>query len=116
VTWLGGCQNGFAEGSGVLVNVVDGVEPERFYGRLDKGSPSIGVLQTDSGFVPGRWNGGAIAAPLPDDVAQRNVILEAFRAAASAATAVGKSFDKNSDTKASGFYATQARLLREQMD
>ena len=116
VDWLGDCQNGFAEGSGVIVNVVEGAEVERFYGHLDNGSPSVGVLQTDSGFLVGRWTHGAIAEPLPDDVAQRNVTLDAFRAAASAATAVSKSFAKKADAKSSSFYATQARVLREQMD
>jgi hypothetical protein len=116
VAWLGDCQKGFAEGGGVVVNVVEGAEPERFYGRLDSGSPSIGVLQTDSGFVAGRWKHGAVAGPLPDDVAQRNVMLDAFRAAANAATAVSMSFAKKADAEASSFYARQARVLSEQMD
>jgi hypothetical protein len=116
VAWLGDCQNGFAEGNGVLVNVVEGAAPERFYGHLASGSPSIGVLQTESGFVAGRWKHGAIAGPLPDDVAQRNVMLDAFRAAASAATAVSMSFAKKADAEESSFYSRQARLLNEQMD
>lgn len=116
VVWLGDCQNGFAEGSGVIVNVVEGAEAERFYGHLDSGSPSVGVLQTDSGFMAGRWKHGAIAEPLLDDVAQRNVMLEAFRAAASAATAVSKLFAKKADVESSSFYARQARVLSEQMD
>jgi hypothetical protein len=62
VTWLGDCQKGFAEGAGVIVNVVEGAPPERFYGHLDSGSPSLGVLQTESGFVAGRWNHGTVAA------------------------------------------------------
>lgn len=116
VAWLGDCQRGFAVGSGIMVNVVEGTEPERFYGLLDRGSPSIGVLQTNSGFVAGRWQHGALLAPLPDDVAQRNVVLDAFRAGASAATAVSTSFAKKADAEASAFYARQARALTEQMD
>ncbi|HVZ37469.1 MAG TPA: hypothetical protein VG963_33845, partial [Polyangiaceae bacterium] len=61
VAWLGPCQNGFAEGRGVLVNVVEGAEPERFYGQMDSGFQTIGVLQTESGFIAGHWNHGAIA-------------------------------------------------------
>ena len=71
---------------------MEGAEPERFWGRLDNGSPSMGVLQTDGGFMAGRWNGGTVAAPLPDDMAQRNVTIDAFRVAASAATAVSMSW------------------------
>jgi hypothetical protein len=116
VDWLGDCQNGFAEGSGVIVNVVEGAQAERFYGHLDSGSPSVGVLQTDSGLMAGRWKHGAIVEPLPDDVAQRNVTLDAFRAAARAATAVSESFATKADAESSSFYARQARVLREQMD
>jgi hypothetical protein len=116
VTWLGDCQNGFADGSGVLINAVEGAEPERFYGQLDSGFQTIGVLQTENGFIAGRWNHGTVVPALPDDVAQRNVLIDAFRAGANAATVVSKAFAKKSDAKASSFYARQARLLREQMD
>ena len=116
VAWFGDCQKGFADGSGVIVNVVEGAQSERFYGRLDEGSPSIGVLQTENGFVAGRWEDGSIVAPLPDDVSQRNVMIEAFRKGSSGAAAASKFFTKNSDAEASRFYAAQARLLDEQMD
>lgn len=116
VAWLGACKNGFAQGSGVLINTVEGAEPERFYGQLDGGLQTIGVLQSENGFIAGRWNHGTVVPALPDDRAQRNVIIDAFQAAASAATAASKSFAKKSDAKASRFYAQQARLLREQMD
>ena len=114
--WLGACTDGVAEGSGVIVQVVEGAEPERFYGQLESGSPSLGVVQTSGGFIAGRWHHGALAAPLPDDMAQRNVLIDAFRVAADAATAASNSFAKQGDTEASSFYATQARLLRDQMD
>lgn len=116
VTWLGSCQQGFADGNGVLINAVEGAAPERFYGRLERGSPSIGVLQTDNGFLAGRWARGTVAAELTDDVAQRNVMLDAFQVAATAATAVSRSFAEKKDGESEGFYAKQARLLREQMD
>ncbi len=116
VTWLGSCQQGFADGDGVLINSVEGAKPERFYGRLERGSPSIGVLQTEGGFLAGRWVRGTLAAALTDDVAQRNVMLDAFQVAAAAATAVSKSLAQKKDGESDSFYAKQARLLREQMD
>jgi hypothetical protein len=116
VTWVGSCQKGFADGNGVIVNVVEGTEPERFYGRLERGSPSVGVLQTDSGFLAGRWARGTVAAALTDDVAQRNVVIDAFQVAATAASAVSKSFAQKKDAESNSFYAKQARLLEEQMD
>ena len=115
VTWLGRCQTGFAKGDGVLVNVIEGAEPERFYGRLERGSPSVGVLQADGGFLAGRWRNGVVAAPLADDVAQRNVVIGAFRVASSASSAVSDSF-REKDATSNAFYAEQARLLRDQMD
>jgi hypothetical protein len=115
VTWLGSCQKGFAEGSGVLVNTLEGAEPDRFYGRLAAGSPSLGVLQSEGGYMAGRWANGALAPDLPDGIAQRNVVIDAFNAGAAAATAASKSLAKK-DAAASSFYAKQARALREQMD
>ena len=116
LTWLGGCRDGFADSVGVIVNVVEGVEREHFYGRLDQGFPSIGVRQTAGGLVAGRWEHGAVVAPLLDDVAQRNIMLDAFRVAAAAAAAVSEQFRKKADVEASGFYASQARMLSEQLD
>jgi hypothetical protein len=116
VSWLGGCHKGFAHGSGVILNEVEGVEPRRFYGRVEDGHPSVGVLESYGGYKAGTWVHGAQAAPLEDGLAQRNVVIDAFNAAAAAATAVSESFAKKADAKSSRFYATQARLLRDQMD
>jgi len=115
LTWLGRCQKGFAEGPGVIVNEVEGLEPQRFYGRLVQGSLSIGVLDTAGGFMAGRWANGVLAPDLPDGLAARNVVIEAFEVGAAAAIAVSKSLAKK-DAKASRFYTQQARNLREQMD
>jgi len=114
--WLGGCHKGFAEGIGVIVYALEGAEPQRFYGQLESGSPSIGVLHTSGGFMAGRWNHGSVIADLPDGIAQRNVVIDAFRKAADAATAASRSFAKKGDADASRFYATQARNLDNQMD
>jgi hypothetical protein len=73
------------------------------------------VLQTEGGFLAGRWANGNLAEALTDGLAQRNTVLEAFEVAAAAATAVSKSFARN-DAETNRFYAKQARLLREQMD
>lgn len=114
--WLGGCRQGLAEGSGVIVNRVEGAEPERFYGQLESGAPSIGVLHTAGGFMAGRWHDGALVAALPDDMAHRNVLIEAFRVAADAATATSKLLADKGDAAASSFYARQARTLSDQID
>jgi len=116
VSWIGRCRNGFADGSGVILEIVEGAELERFYGRIQGGYLSVGVLQTPSGFMAGTWANGALADPLANDVAQRNTLIAAFRAAADAATSVSKSFAKKGDPGASRYYAKQAKLLREQMD
>jgi hypothetical protein len=116
VTWLGRCRGGFADGSGVLLNAVEGQQAERFYGRLQQGRLNVGVLQTAQGYIAGTWAGGVLAEKLADDMAQRNAIVAAFQAAAEASTSVSKSFAKKGDVKASRFYAKQARSLREQMD
>lgn len=113
VTWLGRCEKGFAQGLGVIVNVIEGMEPQHFYGRLARGFLSIGVLHTTGGFMAGRWENGVLAAELPNEVAARTI--EAFDVGAAAATASSKSLAKK-DVQASRFYAEEARKLREQMD
>jgi hypothetical protein len=99
----------------VIVNEAEDMETQRFYGRLVQGSLSIGVLDVGGGFMAGRWENGVLAAPLPDDVAERNIAIKAFDVGAAAATAVSKSLAKK-DAKASTFYAERARALQEQMD
>jgi hypothetical protein len=116
VSWLGGCHKGFAHGSGVILYESEGVESRRFYGRVEDGHPSLGVLESYGGYKAGAWVRGAPAAPLDDGLAQRNVVIHAFDAAAAAATAVSQSFAKKRDAKSSSFYATQAKKLRDAMD
>ena len=99
----------------MIISTLEGAEPDHFYGRLEAGSPRLGVLQSEGGYMAGRWANGALAKPLPDDLAQRNILLDAFNAGAAAATAASKSLAKK-DPKSSAFYAKQARSLREQMD
>jgi hypothetical protein len=113
VTWLGSCKNGFAEGSGVLVFTPEGVEPERFYGRLARGFLKIGVIDTDGGFMSGRWENGVAMEESAETVAARTI--ESFDVAAVAATASSKSLAKK-DPKASRFYAEAARNLLEQAE
>ena len=116
VSWLGRCHSGFADGDGVLLNVVEGREAEHFYGRLHQGRLNVGVLQTGQGYIAGTWVHGAVAEKLADDMAERNALIAAFHAAADASTSVSKSFAKKGDAKTSRFYAKQARSLRGQMD
>lgn len=113
VTWLGSCHKGFAEGNGVLVFTPEGVEPERFYGRLARGFLKIGVIDTDGGFMSGRWVNGVVLEESAETVAART--LESFDVGAAAATALSKSLAKK-DPKASRFYAEAARNLLEQAD
>jgi hypothetical protein len=115
-SWLGSCRGGFANGSGVIVNEVEGMEPERFYGRVQNGYLRVGVLHTTGGYVAGNWANGAVAPAQADDVAQRNVTIAAFKAAAAAASAASKSAAQKADARSSRFYADQARVLRDQMD
>lgn len=68
------------------------------------------------GYLAGTWSGGALADLLPDDVAQRNVMLAAFRSAANAASSVSWSFARKDDAVSRRFYAKQAQQPRKQLD
>lgn len=106
--------SGLAGGKGVLVDTLKGDEPERFYGVIEQWRIKVGGLQNSGGYTAGNWDHGGPAVALPDDVAQRNVVLGAFRAAALAAASVSKALARK-DAPSSRFYAKQARQLREQM-
>jgi hypothetical protein len=119
LSWLGSCRNGYAQGNGVIVREFDqdlGLEPKHFYGRLQDGYLSVGVLEGPGGYRAGTWVRGALAPALPDDMAQRNVQINAFDVAAAAATAVSESFANQGDAKSSRFYSDKARQLAEQID
>ncbi|MBN1606016.1 MAG: hypothetical protein JW940_05255 [Polyangiaceae bacterium] len=119
LSWLGSCREGFAQDRGVIVREFEkdlGLQPQRFYGSVRNGYLSVGVLEATGGYKAGTWTHGDLAPPLADDMAQRNVLINAFDVAAAAANAASKSFAKEGDAKSSRLYAEKAKQLREQMD
>ena len=116
ITWLGACRSGFADGYGVILNEIEGSPAERFFGRLNRGYLRLGALQSESGYMAGRWTRGGLAPAREDDQAARNELIAAFDAAAKAASSVSRSLSRQGNAASSRFYAEQARMLRTQMD
>lgn len=99
-----------------MVNTFDDEVTERFYGRLLNGHLDAGVLQRRGGYMAGSWSGGTLAGDLVDDIAQRNVLIAAFKTAAGAASSASKSFARKGDAASSRLYAKEAQQLRNQLD
>jgi len=109
--WFGRCQNGRAEGLGVLrVYTRDGAG-EAFYGEFVAGGPRIGVIETAGGFVAGRFSGGVV---IPSSEAQ--TFVDAFRAAARAAMAASTKLRAEGNMASADFYARKAKQLGAALD
>lgn len=116
ISWLGKCESGYAHGSGVLRNMIDGAQTELFLGRVEQGYLRNGVLQTNGGYIAGRWKDGVVIEDDADDQAKRNAMLAAFEEAAKSADATSRTMARQSNAASSRFYAQLANRLRMQMD
>ncbi|MBP0593974.1 hypothetical protein J8I87_30710 [Paraburkholderia sp. LEh10] len=112
IRWSGPCSaDGVADGRGVLRGYADGRVAETFFGELRRGYLSIGVIETESGYIAGKF----VEGRLFQDQERRDVIA-AFEIAAKAAQQMSEMYWRNGNTTSSGYYARKARGFREQMD
>jgi hypothetical protein len=110
VRWAGSCTDGIANGEGVLRAYRDGKVVQTFYGRMASGHLALGAIETESGFIAGRFSKGR---RLESDDPQ--VFIDAFRAAGRAAEQASASFRRQGNAASAKFYADKAKLLRDQM-
>lgn len=111
VKWKGACQAGVAEGLGVLLAYDKGRLAEAFYGRVRKGQPEFGVVETADGYLAGRFMDGKLITN--DD---RNTLIRAFREGASAALVASESFKRKGNQVSAKYYKDAAERLQSQMD
>lgn len=111
VVWDGGCQNGKAHGQGVLRAYKDGLNTLLFLGNLEQGEISLGVIDCDDGYIAGQFSHGEL---LPD--LERNVIINAFRNAATAARTYSKRLKRLGNQESASFYLKKADELEHQLD
>lgn len=109
--WSGPCPDGSATGLGVL-RLYDPVGMRStYYGEMDRGTLSLGVIDAGNGYIAGRFVNGT---PVP--VEDRNVVITAFQRASEAARAMSEMFRQQKNAGSASFYAGKAERLANQMD
>lgn len=111
VKWSGGCEKGKASGIGVLRAYAKGKSTLVFYGQLQSGAPTLGVIDYPDGFMAGEVADGAMK--LTDD---RNLTIQAFRVAERAARDAAARFSAAGNHVSAQFYIRKAEQLASQMD
>lgn len=113
--WNGACQDGLAQGAGVLRASPHPQRPQEpiqlFFGEMNRGNPVLGVIDTPEGFIAGRFTAGRIDAD-----ADRSTLIEAFKIAASAARAASNRYKAAGNEASARFYATRAHEMDRQLD
>src|SRR5271166_4527358 len=114
--WTGSCQQGQADGLGVLRVYRQGANggptvSSTFYGEMAKGWISFGVIDTEGGFLAGRFTDGTYQDS--DDFNRR---LNAFRTASRAARAASARFAAEGNPDSAAFYSRMARRLDQQIE
>jgi hypothetical protein len=95
----------------VLRAYAHGKVVESYFGELRRGRLSIGVIETQAGYVAGKFAEGK---PLENQ--DREDLIAAFDIAAKAARQISEVFRRNGNTASSQYYSYKAKALREQMD
>lgn len=111
IIWDGACQSGKAHGQGVLRAYQKHTTTLIFFGNLEHGELSLGVIDNGEGYIAGQFSQGRL---LPD--AERNVIIHAFRNASAAAKAYSQRLIQAGNKLSAAFYLKKAEELDQQMD
>ena len=110
IRWAGPCENNVAEGSGVLRAYEGAKVVEAFYGSIEHGQLVVGVIESDGGFLAGRFeNGKHLESQDPQ------TFIQAFRAASDAATRASEIFRRSGNNASATYYAEKAKVLERQM-
>jgi hypothetical protein len=114
--WTGSCQEGLADGLGVLRVYRRGANgsstiSSAFYGEMAKGLIAFGVIDTEEGFLAGRFADGAY-----QDSDDFNTRLNAFRTASRAARAASARFAAEGNPGSAAFYNRIATRLDQQIE
>ena len=111
VQWTGACVEGRADGSGVLKAFSGGKVQELYYGRAKQGVLEIGVIETDNGYVAGRFADGK---PVQDG--DRETYIQAFHEAVAGANQASEYYRQKGNSSSAKYYAEKAKTLDQQMD
>lgn len=111
--WTGSCSaHALADGAGVLrAYRGDGTPAESFFGQLRDGRLVSGAIETDSGYIAGRFESGSQV-----DSGDRNDLIHAFEDAATGAMQASEAFRRQGNQASARYYREKAQQLRAQLD
>jgi hypothetical protein len=111
VQWTGACMGNLADGSGVLKGQSKGKVQVLFYGRVKHGILEIGVIETDRGYLAGRFADGH---PVRNE--DRQTYVQAFREAVTGANQASEYYRRKENAASAKYYAQKAKTLDRQID
>lgn len=111
IAWIGGCKNARAEGYGALNRFENDEIVETFYGRVEGGSLSLGVIEGKTGAIAGRFKNGTPERDDGDDT-EKN----AYEAASRAARELADLYARKGDKVSAQSYKDQARKFLDRAE
>ena len=111
VQWLGECTENVAEGLGVLKFYRDGVLLQSYFGQVDHGVPTIGIIDTGSGL---KLNAPA-NNPTDNPEVERDGYFIALKVASLAAQRTSERLKEEGNMKSSKFYSHVADELWQEL-
>lgn len=110
--WSGACEDGQAQGLGVLRALRGNQVVQVFYGRYEAGRAVLGAVELEGGYRAGRFDiDGRVVAD-----GDRDTAIKAFEEAAAAAKAMATDLRRNNNAASARFYEAKARQLAAQLD
>lgn len=110
--WDGDCTGDLANGLGVLKEQQGTTVQRSFFGRVEKGQLSLGVIDTPGrGFSAGHFAQGRVQAS-----DERQVYIDAFEVAAQAAGAAATRFEQAGNSASAQFYRGKEQAFQQQLD
>ncbi len=117
VNWHGRCENGFADGLGVIRYMSGSKVDSTYYGQLKKAYWDLGVYESADGFLAGQFkNNEQISVKDANGIEDRNVTIHAFESASKAAIQLSQEFEKLGNKNSAKYYKIEAEKLSGQMD
>lgn len=110
--WEGGCQDGKANGRGVLRSFNGKKVAATFYGTMERGNPKLGVVEDRDGLIIGRFAPGG--KPIDSDEFKDR--LDGVNEAVAAATQIKESYQRAGNSASAAFYGKKVKMLNKQIE
>jgi hypothetical protein len=110
--WEGGCEDGKANGRGVLRSFNGKKVAATFYGAMERGSPKLGVVEDRDGLIVGRFAPGG--KPIDSDAFKDR--LDGVNEAVAAATEIKESNERAGNAASAALLGKKLKMLNKQIE